>query len=563
MMNIRIIRLSILFLIPAGIYSQSIVNTVHNLSVSGPGQIKASSESEICIFCHTPHNSGPVSPLWNRNDPGLNYTLYNSTTIQATIGQPDGASLLCLSCHDGTIALGNVLSRPVDIDFTSGITTLPPGVSNLTTDLTNDHPVSFVYNSSLAAADGELVDPINLTWPIKLENEKLQCTACHDPHKNIYTDFLILTTQFSNLCTECHDKNYWVTTSHRNSNAIWNGSGIDPWFHTPYSSVAENACENCHNPHNAGLDQRLMNYQAEESNCLNCHNSNVAVENILVQLNKPYSHNVYGYNLVHDASEDELVLTQHVECEDCHNPHAARNLAANAPFVSGFLEGVKGINQNGGPVNPAQYEYELCYRCHADSPDKPASPTSRQIEQNNVRFEFDLSNPSYHPVVGVGKNPDCPSLISPLTESSIIYCSHCHASDGTNSPAGPHGSMYPQILKFNYTTADNTQESYQAYRLCYECHDRATVISDEPNNFQNRVHHRHIVEENTPCNACHDPHGISSSQGNSTNNTHLINFDLSIVEPSFNGQLRFEDQGSYAGRCYLNCHGKNHSPRWY
>ena len=470
---------------------------------------------------------------------------------------------MCLSCHDGTIALGNVLSRPVNIDFTAGITTLPPGTTNLSTDLADDHPVSFIYNSSLAAADGELVDPVNLTWPVKLENDRLQCISCHDPHKNIYTDFLVATNQYSNLCLECHDKNYWVSASHRNSNAVWNGSGTNPWFHTPFTSVSENACENCHNPHNAGLKHRLLNYQAEESNCLDCHNGNVASQDIQLQLNKPYTHNVYNYNLVHDASEDPLVLTKHVECEDCHNPHAARNLAAIAPHVNGFNEGIIGINQNGGPTDPVQFEYEICYRCHADSPDKPPSSLSRQIEQNNVRFEFDLSNPSFHPVEGPGQNPDCPSLISPFTESSIIYCTDCHASNDASSPAGPHGSIYPQIMKYNYTTADYTPESYQAYELCYQCHDRNTIISPDPNNFQEKVHNRHIVEENTPCSACHDSHGISSSQGNSINNTHLINFDLNIVQQTTSGNLRFEDQGSFAGRCYCMCHGKMHNPRFY
>jgi len=561
MIMIRI-KLILLFLIPAWLFSQSIVNTVHNLSVSGPGQIKAVSETEICIFCHTPHNSAPKGPLWNREDPGLNYSLYNSTTTQAVIGQPDGSSILCLSCHDGTIALGSVLSRPVPIDFSGGITVMPAGNTNLTTDLTDDHPVSFVYNSALAAADGELVDPVNISWPIVLENDKLQCTACHDPHKNIYTDFLVITTQYSNLCTQCHDKNYWISSSHRNSTATWNGSGNDPWFHTPYTTVAENGCENCHNPHNAGLNERLLNYQAEENNCLYCHNGNVASTDIQLQLTKAYIHDVYAYNLIHDASEGALVLTKHVECEDCHNPHAVNNTSANAPYVRGFNKGVKGINLSGGDVDPVQYEYEICFRCHADSPDKPASPTSRQIEQNNVRLEFDVGNPSFHPIAGPGTNPDVPSLIPPLTESSLIYCTDCHASDGTGSPAGPHGSIYPQILKFNYTTADYTPESYSAYELCYQCHDRNEIIGGG-NNFQEKVHKKHITEEDAPCNACHDPHGISSTQGNTTNNTHLINFDIGIVHPNNMGQLYFEDLGSYKGRCTLKCHGKNHRRKSY
>ena len=71
-------------------------------------------------------------------------------------------------------------------------------------------------------------------------------------------------------------------------------------------------------------------------------------------------------------------------------------------------------------------------------------------------------------------------------------------------------------------------------------------------------HDKHVRGEDTPCNVCHDPHGISSTQGNSTNNSHLINFDTSIVSPRGNGDLRFEDQGEFAGTCYLVCHGEDH-----
>jgi len=567
MLQIKIENLLQVFLpivlLPACLFAQSIVNTVHNLSVSGPGSVKAVSESEICIFCHTPHNSNPRPPLWNRNDPGFNYILYNSSTAQGLPGQPTGASVLCLSCHDGTIALGNVLSRSSPISFSGGVTTMPPGKSNLGTDLSDDHPISFVYNSALAAADGQLADPATLSGPVKLENGELQCIACHDPHRNIFNDFLVVSHRYSNLCLICHQRTHWNLSTHQSSSASWNGNGNDPWFHTPFNTVAENGCENCHNPHKADGHFRLMNYLPEENNCLDCHNGNVAGSDIQLQLSKSFIHNVYNYLGMHDPEEANVVQTLHVECEDCHNPHAVRNAPASAPNANGFVQGVKGVDTNGNPVSTIQYTYELCYRCHADSPTLPASPTSRQIEQNNTRLEFDLNNPSFHPIEGPGVNPNVPSLISPLTESSVVYCSDCHASDGSGSPAGPHGSIYPQILKFRYETADNTPESYQNYRLCYECHDR-TVIINSTGNFGQRVHRKHIVDQDTPCNACHDPHGISSLQGNSTNNTHLINFDISIVfADPVTGRLEFEDTGSYRGRCYLRCHGVNHSPEFY
>lgn len=535
-------------------------NSKHNLSVRGRGKVKATTETQTCIFCHTSHSRGsPKGPLWNRKDEGRTYILYNSSTIDAVPGQPDGSSILCLSCHDGTTALGNVRSRLAHIGFGGGHVRMPKGSSNLSTDLSDDHPISFIYNASLAATDGQLKDPATILPPVSLEHGKVQCTSCHDPHSEMFEDFLVVTNQFSDLCFRCHNRNYWSSSSHNTSTAIWNGSGTDPWPHTPFSNVSENACENCHNPHTAGGKPRLLNYLVEEHNCLYCHNGNVAQTNIETQLAKTYTHNVYAYNLQHDPVEEVISLNQHVECEDCHNPHAVRMLSAVAPNVNGFLEGVKGVNRSGIPVFPAQYEYEICFRCHADSPLKVAGNTARQIEQNNVRLEFDVNNPSFHPVESPGKNLNVPSLITPLTEASQIYCSDCHSSDGSGSPAGPHGSIYPALLKYRYDKVDNTSESALSYELCYSCHDRNSILNDQ--SFER--HDKHIRGEDTPCNACHDPHGISNTQGNTTNNSHLINFDLNIVSPDSQGRLYFEDLGNFRGRCFLSCHGEDHDPLEY
>ncbi len=545
---------------PVLVKAQIVVNSKHNLSISGPGTIKATSESEVCVFCHTPHASRPVAPLWNRDDPGSTYTLYSSSTLGAVPSQPDGSAILCLSCHDGTIALGNIVSRTNDITFSGGITTMPTGAKNLTTNLSDDHPVSFSYTPAVASADGQLKDPSTIGMPVQLESGKVQCVSCHDPHDDTYGKFLVASKQFSDICFKCHDRNYWAASSHNLSNASWSGTGTSPWQHIefPYATVAENACENCHDPHNSAGTPRLLKASAEENNCLDCHNGNVASTNIQTETLKLYTHNVYGYNNIHDPTEAAMSSTLHVECQDCHNPHAVNNTTANAPNANGFLTGIKGIDQGGNAVTAITYEYELCYRCHADSPTKPASVITRQIEQNNVRLEFDQANPSYHPIEAAGVNNNVPSLIAPLTASSVIYCTDCHASDGA-SPSGPHGSIYPQILKYRYETADWTPESATNYELCYNCHSQTSILNDD--SF--KEHDVHVRGDDVPCSSCHDSHGISSSQGNSTNNSHLINFDLSIVSPDNMGRLRFEDQGTYKGRCYLNCHGIKHSPRSY
>ncbi|MDA3823685.1 MAG: multiheme c-type cytochrome, partial [Bacteroidales bacterium] len=308
-------------------------------------------------------------------------------------------------------------------------------------------------------------------------------------------------------------------------------------------------------PHSAEGKAAVRYSIDEEENCLVCHNGNVASTNIADEMNKAYSHNVEGYNMVHDPAESELVSTIHAECEDCHNPHAANNTTASAPDVSGRLAGVKGVNIAGSDVNPAIYEYEICFRCHSSTPLRPEGNTTRQIEQTNTRLEFIPGNPSFHPIASIGQNTDVPSLIAPdYSESSIIYCTDCHASDGVSAPAGPHGSSIQSLLKYVFNTADYTVESVENYALCYSCHSRTSILGDESFYY----HYLHIVEENSPCNSCHDPHGISSTQGTTTNNSHLINFDISIVTANGAQNVRFVDTGYEEGYCILRCHSKGH-----
>jgi len=539
---------------PAG---AQVANTKHNLSVSGPGTVKAVSEQELCIFCHAPHTRSPRTPLWNRNDSGATYVPYTSSTTKAAIGQPTGSSQLCLSCHDGTIALGDVLSRATPIAMTQA--TMPVGDTRIGTNLSDDHPISFPYTAALVSSRGELVSPSTLTGPVKLDGTgQVQCRSCHDPHNNINGKFLVVANTASALCQTCHIKNFWTQSDHRNSTRTWNGTGTNPWPHTSGANVAANACENCHRPHTAGGPKWLMNYAVEESNCYSCHNANVALKNVETEFTKTSRHPVATTTGVHDPVEANIIQTRHVECVDCHNPHAA---TAGAGTPSGPLAGVRGITGTGADINPSTSEYQICFRCHGDSPGMPASRTTRQIAQTNTRLEFQTTNPSHHAILGAGRSTNVPSLIAPLTTSSIIKCTDCHNNNagpgaGGTGPAGPHGSTFAPLLERQYVVADNTTESTASYALCYKCHSRTSIL----NNATFAEHSKHISSERTPCNVCHDPHGISGTQGNATNNSRLINFDTTVVRPSSSGALRFESTGTNRGRCYLTCHGANHNP---
>ena len=275
----------------------------HNLSVSGPGTIKATGESQICVFCHTPHSAAPNSPLWNRRSPGSTYTPYSSSTAVAIPGQPSGASILCLSCHDGTIALGEILSSTTPISLAGGVTTMPVGAGRLGTDLSDDHPISFAYTATLAGQRGELVNPSTLTGAVKLDSSgQMQCTTCHNAHDDSNGKFLVRSNTASALCQTCHVKNYWTQSAHSTSPATWTGVAPDPWPTSTLTTVASNACLNCHKSHAAGGRQRLLNFAVEESNCTACHNANVAQKNILTEFNKFSRHPITSTTGVHDPS---------------------------------------------------------------------------------------------------------------------------------------------------------------------------------------------------------------------------------------------------------------------
>jgi predicted CXXCH cytochrome family protein len=194
-----------LMLAPMGA-SALISGSAHDFSTQGWAG------GEICVACHTPHNADttvPEAPLWNHALTTSVFTVYSSVTgtLDATVGQPDGISKLCLSCHDGSVALDSFGGNTGTIFI--------GGPANLGTDLTDDHPISFTYDTALATTDGELHDPAVATTVLGgtidadlLSGGKMQCSSCHDVHNtNVQADpLLVITTASSTLCLTCHDK---------------------------------------------------------------------------------------------------------------------------------------------------------------------------------------------------------------------------------------------------------------------------------------------------------------------------------------------------------------------
>jgi predicted CXXCH cytochrome family protein len=540
--------------------ADSIVDSPHNLSVSGPGMVRAVSEDRVCIFCHTPHGARTNAPLWNRRDSAAFYQPYDSPTITAKPGQPTGSSKLCLSCHDGTVAMGDLVSEGSPIAMSGG-GTMPPGGSRIGTDLRDDHPVSFSYAASLSRPRGELAPPHSWDPAIKLDpHGMLQCTTCHDPHDNQWDKFLVMDNTNAALCRECHVIDQFDNSPHALSTKTWNGGGKDPWPHTDNTDVASNACMNCHQSHHAPSQAELLTAARDEQLCLNCHDGSVADAGVGASFRKPYRHPIVETSSGHRPGEMLSGTAGHVTCVDCHNPHKTGNSRRDAPFVFGLMEGVSGVTEAGTIIEEAMFEYEVCFKCHAEDSGSRFQSINRQVATNNIRRQFAVGSASSHPVVSAETSSRVPSLISPWREDSMIRCSDCHGDDapsasGMGKSGGVHGSRHRFLLVKEYQTGDNIFESPNAYALCYACHSRSSILGDQ--SFSG--HSRHIVNERTPCSVCHTAHGVDGISGNSINNASLINFDLGVVQPLPSSMvLEYRSFGDQSGTCTLRCHGKDH-----
>jgi len=159
--------------------------------------------AEVCRPCHTPHNaSKEVDYLWNHELTTASWELHEEADPESVM---NSSSRLCLSCHDGTVA----------IDSYGGLngTVFLTGSKNLGTDLTNSHPIgvdypdnAFQYNQP--DGEGNIVDP-DETPPgqsAHLEEGKVQCGSCHYAHgsRAEYGMFLRVDNTGSALCMTCH-----------------------------------------------------------------------------------------------------------------------------------------------------------------------------------------------------------------------------------------------------------------------------------------------------------------------------------------------------------------------
>ena len=190
-------------LLVAGPALAGIANTDHDLR----GDITT---NQICLPCHTPHNASPAVPLWNHTLSANTFTAYTSPTLDnptANWAGTDGSiSALCMSCHDGSVALGAVINDPTG-DIQDTTSTIGTGNANLGTDLSNDHPVNFAVTDGSDAEIRLIADMVTGGTPFfGAGANEMQCGSCHDPHNDTNDPFLVIANTGSALCLNCHIK---------------------------------------------------------------------------------------------------------------------------------------------------------------------------------------------------------------------------------------------------------------------------------------------------------------------------------------------------------------------
>lgn len=570
-----------------------ILQSKHNLSISGPGTIKASSEQEVCKFCHLPHRNVKVIPLWDHNLSSVTYSQYTSSTLSVSYKSqyPNLSSKLCLSCHDGTIAVGSMSTGNIAV---SGAGRLDPDQSLSATissniggssggNLTDDHPISIGlphFSASQYNCNG-------CHYPRPGNKVPMECVRCHDPHnesKDVVTKkFLKKSNSTSALCLDCHKKTYWVTNPsiHQSSTK----SLPVGWSHNGYTTVATTGCESCHKPHSANSPARLLK-ENEQVVCEACHkgttNGGITEKNVSSLSGGPfiklYRHPIYSVDNKHrpvnaspitssptEGSADLSGSNRHAECDDCHNPHAAKSglHTTKTNATSNVISGVWGLEPTAVTkwmqptsftrIDPATKEYQICLKCHSyyglgtttTGVTTIIGPSGSNI--TDQAMEYNVNNTSVHPVK-VGSNSQTGSyapkaLVSNQMTSTwnsvgtqTMFCSDCHGNDDSSPTAaqGPHGSNAKFLLKGTrrywpysasgklWTLGDtrNNTNNWQNDLFCANCHPMfgAGNHFNDVHNEQDHYSLNYTIDGNSyqgiPCVSCHlvIPHGGKRSR---------------------------------------------------
>jgi predicted CXXCH cytochrome family protein len=146
----------------------------------------------FCSSCHVDGKTGAEKSSGHVQSLGTAHMKYIPSTKGLTI---DKASMVCLSCHDGTMGSSNSDVKVGSWKHGTALSRYDPAGS---------HPIGINYRKAMRKHGG--LRPVEQLNPaIKLIDGKVSCRSCHDMYAKT-KNRLVVTMQGSTLCLECHDK---------------------------------------------------------------------------------------------------------------------------------------------------------------------------------------------------------------------------------------------------------------------------------------------------------------------------------------------------------------------
>lgn len=366
------------------------------------------------------------------------------------------------------------------------------------------------------------------------------------------------------------------------------------------SSTAHQACNNCHRGHKGVVATASMVAQgkvtkgnranASDLVCLSCHEGlNVGTTlNAAPKLppaggevsghlkDRFSSRKADGYTRVVKVGSKQVRLTQ--ACGGCHDAHGKE---------AGRLRTLAFDTRGQVLDRRTQTVADLCFGCHAGP---EAAPLTGSEADLGKFFTRGVASSHTIGATAAGR-PELPSLRT-STFQGRLDCGSCHDNPDPSGARGPHTSSNAALLKAPFgREKDLARLGERVNDLCYLCHDRRSIASNQSFAF----HNQHLtgftqsssssskrsgaglaeasamlgirsardlrpgrggallpgLGEPATCATCHASHG-------SLRQAALIEFDRTVVIASSMGGVSFQQSGLGHGSCTLSCHGYDH-----
>lgn len=497
----------------------------------GTGTTPLTDTAVYCLSCHVDHDRFYDGDAVDIRGSNLRSSIFSETAANSDYNTTSGG--VCLGCH-GVIRLKDV-NNQLSSANTSGAdsSTYTPAID----------PAAYGRSAHGVKADGTTLYEV-VSAPFGTSTTfQANCSKCHTDNR---------TEQFYDDASTAPTFGLHWGPARRILAALGRSDAASD----PYAE--ERFCYTCHSP--GGSPYKVAGNSGKDWYGTSGVSVSASAEGVYTQFTNNNvvrrSHRVSNtWTGTHrPAWQDEtgnvsgvtkFTAAEHVECTDCHSPHAAGKVAVSGTkranpatltsntinLTTSPLSGVWGVSYNAAAEwneptysvqTTATLEYQLCLKCHSGfnssyTPDGAANRSSGTFSWSsasasgarwtNVALEFNPANDSYHPVFAKAKRPITQAMNAPWNTNrgnQTMYCSDCHMDSAASPIAmGPHGSATTRILRGNWnptsTATGYTLGSLDANFLCSKCH----VLPGT------NVVHARAAHQSYACGVCHIaiPHG--------------------------------------------------------